>query len=171
MSYLALMGVQSPISSGRPKRDGSPQSGQGVWPPARSSNACCAVTNGPSRCSSWKNTCHRACRSRRIENRPTLVLKAYATIGFSTALSGGVGLFLAGQAYHRQSATFPMPAARISRARLTRRASPTRAAGTFELASPITPGLALGLGSPGRFSLFIHRSALFGRPVGLRGTT
>ena len=32
---------QSPIWSGSPSSDGSPQDGQSVYPPARSSNACC----------------------------------------------------------------------------------------------------------------------------------
>lgn len=32
---------QSPISSGNPNSDGSPQEGQSVWPPAKSSSACC----------------------------------------------------------------------------------------------------------------------------------
>lgn len=36
-----LTRCQSPISSGNPSNDGSPQEGQSVYPPARSSNACC----------------------------------------------------------------------------------------------------------------------------------
>ncbi|UZW62739.1 hypothetical protein [Lysobacter enzymogenes] len=37
----SLCKVQSPIWSGSPSLEGSPQDGQSVCPPAKSSNACC----------------------------------------------------------------------------------------------------------------------------------
>lgn len=37
----SLCQLQSPTSSGNPSSDGSPQDGQSVYPPAKSSNACC----------------------------------------------------------------------------------------------------------------------------------
>lgn len=37
----SLCQAQSPISSGNPSAEGSPQEGQSVCPPAKSSNACC----------------------------------------------------------------------------------------------------------------------------------
>lgn len=51
-----------------------------------------------------------------------------------------------------------MPAARVSRARLTRRASTARAAGN--LFSAATQGLGLDLS--GRFSLFVHGAHFYG---------
>ncbi len=37
----SLCQVQASISSGSPSSDGSPQEGQSVYPPAKSSSACC----------------------------------------------------------------------------------------------------------------------------------
>ncbi|MBB4726371.1 hypothetical protein [Xanthomonas arboricola] len=37
----SLCQLHSPISSGKPSSDGSPQDGQSVCPPAKSSSACC----------------------------------------------------------------------------------------------------------------------------------
>jgi len=72
-----------------------------------------------------------------------------------TLSRGAVGV-LANTAYHRQSVALSMPAARISCARLTPRASTARAAGALHSARLITSGLVLGLGLPGRFSALVH---------------
>jgi hypothetical protein len=115
--------------------------------------------------SSSNIACHRPCRSKRIENNPALVLNLYATIGFSTALSGGVDCDPRA-AYHRQSVTLSMPAARISRARLTPRASTARAAGASHSGRRAACG-GFGLASAGRFSLrdLVHAGSLFAWPL------
>lgn len=71
----------------------------------------------------------------------------------ATCISGLIGR---SELCKRQVYCPSMPAARTTRARLTRRASPTRAAGAFEFARLITPGLVLGLASAGRFSVLVH---------------
>lgn len=79
-------------------------------------------------------------------------LMVFSTLGISMALSGGV-VCAPLAAYHRQSATFSMPVARISHARLTRRASTARAAGASH--ADLSQG-GLGLASAGRFSVLVH---------------